>query len=125
MVLIDYIYWHYTVAPSRILFLLHNYLIATWHRFLIGTHAKTLLSPWHRARPSDVGGARTFGDKIGNAIVDFYIRIIAAIIRLVIILIGLLAEVILIAVFMVLLVVWLLWPAIFVFLISKGLVLIQ
>ncbi len=125
MILIDYIYWHYAVAPSRILGLLYNYLVGTWHRFLIGTHFKTLLSPWHRARPSDVSGARTFGDKIGNVIVDFYIRIIAAVIRLIIILIGLTAELILMIAFVALLVVWLLWPAIFIFWVSKGLVLVQ
>lgn len=125
MLIWDYLHWHYAIAPARILGLLHDYLIGTWHRFLIGTHCKTLLSPWHRARPSDVGGARTFGDKIVNAIIDFYIRIIAASIRLIIILIGLVAELIVMIAFIVLLAVWLLWPAVFVFWVGQGLALLQ
>ena len=119
MVVLDYIYWHYGIAPAKIFGLLHNYLIATWHRFLIGTHAKTMLSPWHRTRPSDVGTTQTFEDKIANAIVDFYIRIVAAFIRLIIIVIGLMAEFILIIVFLTLLIVWFLWPVVlFLFLIN-------
>lgn len=124
MFILGYINWHYTIAPARILGLLRNYLISTWHRFLIGMHFKTLFAPWHRAKPSDIGGALTFADKFGNAIVDFYIRIIAAIIRLVIILIGLITETILAVAFIMLLAVWLLWPVIFVFLIMRGLALI-
>lgn len=123
MALIDYIYWHYIIAPAGILGLLKNFLIGTWHKFLIPTHFKTLLAPWHRAKPSDVGGAQTFGDKIGNTIVDFYIRIIAAFVRLVIILIGLVAELVLIIAFIILLAIWLLWPILFVFWVGKGLVL--
>lgn len=121
MLLLDYAYWHYGVAPSRILKLLRNYLIATWHRFLIGTHARTLFAPWHRARPSDVGRPQTFGEKIGNAVVDFYIRIVAAIIRLVIIIFGLLTEALLAVAFILLLAIWLLWPAILFVFITNGL----
>lgn len=120
MILIDYIYWHYVIAPLCILGLLRNYLAGTWHRFLIGTHFENLLAPWHRARPSDVGTTRSFGDKIANAIADFYIRIIAAIIRLVIILIGLLAEAVIAIAFITLTVVWLLWPVILVSFIVSG-----
>jgi len=124
MVLIDYLYWHYAIAPAGILGLLRNYLLGTWHRFLIGTHARTLLAPWHRARPSDIDNAGTFGDKITNSIVDFYIRIIAAIVRLIIILIGLLVEVIVAILFFALLIAWLLWPLILILLLTKGLALI-
>ena len=124
MALIEYIYWHYGIAPAGILELLKNYLIGTWHRFLIGTHFKTLLSPWHRARPSDTGTAQNFGDKILNGIVDFYITIAAAVIRLLIILIGLAAEVIIIIVFLVLFIGWLLWPVIFIWSVNKGLAMV-
>ena len=121
--LINYIYWHYTIAPARILGLLRNYLMGIWHRFLIPTHFKTLLSPWHRSNPSDAGGPRNFGDKIMNGVIDFYIRIIAAFVRLTIILIGLFAELVVIIVFVVLLIVWLVWPIVFVYLVSNGLAL--
>lgn len=124
MIFVDYVVWHYTVAPGAILGLLHNYLVGTWHRFLISTHFKTLLAPWHRTRPSDFGKAQGFGDKIMNGVVDLYVRILAAIVRLVIILIGLIVEVVIIAAFIALLVIWLLWPVIFIWALSLGLPLI-
>lgn len=121
MLLTDYIYWHYVIAPAGILGLLKNFLLGVWHKFLIATHFKTLLAPWHRVQPSGIGTTRTFGDKIINGVIDFYIRIIAAIIRLVIILAGLFVGLIIIAGFFILLVVWLLWPAVFIFWVGKGL----
>ena len=120
MLLIDYIYWHYAIAPIGILGLLRNYTLGTWHKFLIATHFRTLLAPWHRAQPSGLRTATTFGDKVLNAIVYFYIRIIAAVIRLIIILTGLVFELVIIAAFAALFIVWLLWPVIFVYLIIKG-----
>lgn len=121
MLLTDYISWHYSVALSGILGLLRNYLIGTWHRFMIGQHFKTLFSPWHRSRVSNIGATLTFGDRISNAVVDFYIRILAAVIRLSIILTGLVTEAILIVAFAALFIIWLLWPAIFIFSLIKGL----
>lgn len=121
MILIDYFNWHYTVAPEAILKLSHNYLVGTWHHFLISTHFRTLLSPWHRTRPSDIGKAQNIGDKIMNRVIDFYVRILAAIVRLTIIIIGLIAEVVIIAAFVALLVVWILWPVILLWSIGNGL----
>lgn len=124
MLLIDYIYWHYAIAPLGILGLLRNYMLGVWHKFLIATHFRTLLAPWHRAKPSEFGTTKTFGDKIINAVVDFYIRIIAAVIRLAIILLGLFTELIVIIAFVILLIVWLLWPVILFFWVGRGLGLI-
>lgn len=124
MILTDYIYWHYAVAPMSILGLLRNYLTGAWHRFLVSTHFKTLFAPWHRANPSDVGAAHSLDDRVLNSIVDFYIRIIAAIVRLVIILTGLIFEVILMFAFMALFIVWLLWPVVLIVLILRGFALI-
>lgn len=125
MLAIDYFYWHYSIALAGILGVLRNYLIGTWHRFLIARHFRTLFSPWHRTKPSDVGRPQNIGDKIMNGVIDFYIRIIAAIVRLAIILIGLAAEAVLTVIFIGLLVVWLLWPVIFVWSIARGLILIS
>ena len=124
MLLIDYLYWHYSFAPISILGLFRNYMVGTWHKFLIATHFKTLLAPWHRAKPSEFGTTTTIGGKILNIIADFYIRIIAAIIRLIIILLGLFVELIVIIAFVALFIAWLLWPVIFIWSVSKGLSLI-
>ncbi len=119
--MVEYIYWHYGVASIGILSLLRNYLIGTWHKFLISTHFKNLLAPWHRANPSDVGKSQNIGDHIINAVIDFYIRIVAALVRLTIILTGLLVELLIIFAFLTLFVVWLLWPVILVYLVVQGL----
>jgi hypothetical protein len=124
MIFTDYIYWHYGIAPLGILGLLRNYLIGIWHKFLIANHFKTLLAPWHRAKPSEFETTKNLSDKIVDAIIDFYIRIIAALVRLFIILLGLFAELVAIIVFILLLIIWLLWPIIFVKLVSQGLVLV-
>jgi hypothetical protein len=124
MILADYIYWHYGIAPLGILELLKNYLIGIWHKFLIATHFKTLLAPWHRTKPSEIETAKKLGDKILDFIIDFYIRIIAVLVRLSIILLGLFTEFMAIIVFIFLFIFWLLWPVIFVILVGQGLALI-
>jgi hypothetical protein len=123
MILADYIYWHYRIAPLGILKLLKNYLIGIWHKFLIATHFKTLLAPWHRTKPSEIEATKNLGNKILDIIIDFYIRIIAALVRLSIILLGIFTELMAIIVFILLFIFWLLWPIIFVKLVSQGLAL--
>ena len=108
----NYLYWHYSIAPQGILGLLRNYSIGVWHEFLISRHFKTLFSAWHRAQPSDIGGKKGIGDKIMDVVINFYIRILAAIVRLSIIISGLIYEAILYIVFLILYALWLIWPLI-------------
>lgn len=122
IIFLEYFYWHFTIAPFEILKIMNNYQIAFWHKFLIVQHFRTLFSPWHRQNPSEFGTrARTFVDKILDVLVDVYIRLIAACIRLVIILTGLVAQVLIFLGFIVLFVLWLGWPVISIYLIIKGL----
>ncbi len=94
---------------------------ARWHQFLITQHFKTLFSPWHRQNPSDFGPKqRVFTDKILDAITDVYIRLIAAGIRMTIILAGLIVELLTLIFFLILFVVWLAWPVLAVYSIIKG-----
>ncbi len=120
----DYLRWHYGEALGAILTIQKNYVIAIWHRFLISQHFRTLFSPWHRRQPSDFGKASTLSGKLLDGIVDFYIRILAAIIRLSIIVTGLLWAGIVFVSFWFLFIFWLLWPVIFILILFKGLSLI-
>ena len=121
-IFLEYFYWHFAVAPFEILRIMQNYLKANWHRFLIVQHFRTLFSPWHRQNPSDFGTKnKNFTDKILDFIVDIYIRLIAAVIRSVIILTGFLVELLTIFAFLILFVVWLVWPAIAIYSIMEGL----
>lgn len=120
-IFLEYFYWHFTIAPFEILKIMRNYLIANWHRFLIVQHFKTLFAPWHRQNPSDFGKrSKTFSDNFIDAIVDFYIRLIAAGIRLIIITTGLIVNFLILIFFMFVFVVWLSWPITSIYLIGMG-----
>ena len=122
----DYFYWHYAIAPLEILKIMASYLKAAHHQFLIVQHFRTLLAPWHRQNPSDFGPKeRTLTDKIIDPIVDLYIRLIAAVIRLTIIIAGLVWQLVLLIAFLILFVTWLAWPLISIYLVIKGLTLVQ
>ena len=100
---------------------MQNYLKSNLHRFLIVQHLRTLFAPWHRQNPSDFGSKnKTFGDKIMDRVADLYIRLIAAFIRLMIVSAGLIWQLVLLVFFLILFVVWLVWPAIAIYLVIKG-----
>lgn len=121
-IFLEYFYWHYTIAPFEILRIMKNYLKASRHQFLLVQHFKTLFAPWHRQNPSDFGPKnKAFTDKILDSLVDIYIRLIAACIRLVIIIAGLLWQAVLFVFFILLFVAWLAWPAIAIYSVAKGL----
>lgn len=121
-IFLEYFYWHFAIAPFEILKMMKNYMKAARHQFLITQHLRTLFAPWHRQNPSDFGKKnRTLGDKILDSLVDFYIRLIAAGVRLTIIIMGLLWQLALFILFILLFVFWLSWPVIAVYMIINGL----
>lgn len=112
MIAIKYLSWHFFVAPKNILQIAANYAKAVWHQFLIPQHSRSLFAPWHRRKPSDFAHSPGLGGRAIDAIIDFYIRIIAAGIRLSIIALGLMVEVATLCLFVLLFFVWVLWPLI-------------
>lgn len=118
---VDYLLWHYGQALKGILNLQENYTTGTWHRFLIAQHMRNLFAPWHRL---DVGKSQGIGDKLLNAIAGFYFRILAAFIRLSIVVAGLIWVAVEYIFFILLLILWLLWPLIALIFLIRGLVLI-
>lgn len=124
-IFLDYFYWHYTVAPFGILKIMRNYQIATGHKFLINKHLETLFDPWHRRNPSDLSSReQNFFYKIFDKLIDLYIRLIAAGIRMAIIAAGITGQLILLVVFLILLIIWLGWPVIALYSIKRGLTLL-
>lgn len=120
MLILEYIFWHYTTAPLEILKLFKTYSIATWHKFLIWGHMKTLFSPWHRMRVQFMLPPQSFADRISNIITDIFIRLIAGMIRSTIIVFGLFAQGAVLAFFAGLFIVWLAWPAVVLFSLGRG-----
>jgi len=124
MLITEYFIWHYSIAPPAIWVIFGNYAKATWHRFLIGRHFKTLLAPWHRRQPSDMGERNGIGSKMLDAISDFYIRILAAFIRLTLIILGLIFIALVFVIFASLFFIWILWPLIAGYFVIKGIALV-
>lgn len=122
--IIDYFIWHYTVAPIKIVYLLQNYSSAIWHRFFIVTHLRTLFSPWHRLRSKYIFSSQKFTDKLGNFIFEIFIRLLAASVRLCIIITGLLTQTLLFILFLIIFACWIFWPMLVFIFLGKGLVLI-
>lgn len=120
MLVIEYLWWHYTTAPKEILILFKNYSIATWHKFLIWGHLKTLFSPWHRMQVQLMLPAKGFADRISNIVTDIFIRLIAAMIRMCIIIIGLAAQGAVLIFFVALLLLWVFWPFAVLAFVGKG-----
>ena len=126
IIFIKYVYWHFTIAPREILVIMGNYTKANWHKFLIGQHFKTLFAPWHRQDPSQIGKKPSeISDIILNKIVDVYIRLVAAVIRLSVIVAGLFIEVLIFTGFLLLLAVWIIWPLVAILAVVKGLSMIM
>ncbi len=126
MIFLDYFYWHYIVAPFEILRIMTNYFKSIWHQFLITQHLKTLFSQWRRQNPADVGKKSVsltdkILDSIMDVVIDFFLRIVAAIIRLSIITTGLLTEVLIAVGFFLILLIWLAWPLISIYFVYLGL----
>jgi hypothetical protein len=122
LIFIDYIAWYFLVAPRDIASIAGNYIRSSWVAFMIPGHLKTLFSPWHRRDPSQLldVNERTMVDKVLYVIADFYIRLIAAALRSVIIVTGLLWQILLSCFFFTLIVAWLIWPVIAIILFIKG-----
>lgn len=100
-------------------------MISNWYHFLIVQHLKTFFAPWHRQNPSDIRKKnRTFSDRIVGGIIDLYIRIIAAFVRLVVIIIGLITYLATAVVFVLLFIIWFVWPILSLLLIIRGLLII-
>lgn len=111
------------MAPGKILALMRNYLIGTWHYFAIKQHSRTLFYPWRRQLFEYEEGAEMIGviaNKIVSKIADLYLRLFAAVIRLTIILIGLMIELLILIGFTVFLFIWILWPVVLLISLAKG-----
>jgi hypothetical protein len=124
MLILDYFWWHYVVATVNILRIFRNYFVAAGNKFLIWQHARTLFSPWHRMQAKYMFPAQGFSDRIGNFFFEIFIRFVAAFLRLVIIIFGLLTQAAVIIIFAIILFVWIAWPFLVVIYVGKGLGLI-
>lgn len=127
MLFFEYFFWHYSIALKDIAEISRNYLRATWFRFGVVFHLRTLFYPWRRQLVDDEpqeGLIMNLLMKVVTWFVDLYFRLIAALVRFSVVLTGLFACAFIILVFTVVFIVWLLWPLIFIIAMSKGIALL-
>lgn len=113
-----YIAWHYTLAFADIWRISGNYLWFVRNFFSLGLLARTLFSPWKRL--TERHGRGTGESWFGAVIINTIMRLVGFLARSFTILVGfaaLLATVFAIAVFVLL---WLILPAVVIFLFLAG-----
>ena len=118
----DYFLWHYTRAFAGILTLWTNLMWFLIHFFSIPVLLKTLFSPLKRVKEEYKGG--NVEDYLGAFVVNVMTRVIGALIRIPIILIGLISMFVLCIGLFLFLTFWLVAPAALVFLFILGLAMI-
>ena len=110
-IFLKWLFWHFIEAPKNIILGWKNFLKFNFYYFSIKDLLKSLLSPW-RADVGDYGrgfdAKRYFETFLGNMIS----RVLGAIVRIVIIAIGLLAEICIFFVGLFVLIIWICLPAI-------------
>lgn len=115
----DYFLWHYGKAFRDILAVWINLFWFVIHFFSIPLLFKTLLAPWRRVK-EDLH-QRSIEDFFGAVVVNTVTRIVGALVRLLIIAVGLCALFFLLAGLFFFLIFWLLAPAVVGFFFILGL----
>ncbi len=123
----EYLAWHYGSGLRGLVRIAKNYCIAHWYRFGIGFHLRTLFYPWRRQYAEDekTDGVlmRVVMWAVGK-IVDLYFRLVAAVVRLTVVLVGLVYVSLTACFFTIAILAWLLWPAVAVGSITLGVTLL-
>lgn len=118
----DYFRWHYTAALTEMFHLWLNFLWFTIHFFSLPQLARSLFAPWKRMTEGR-GNAWSFEDLASFVIINFISRLIGALLRTIIIVLGLIALILMITVGVVVYVFWILAPALLLILIASGIAL--
>ena len=127
LIFVSYIIWHYTIALKDIIKITRNFLIGTWHKFAISIHFRTLFTAWKRQdlpKEKQDNPFAQLGENILDAIINGYLRILAAIIRLSIIISGLVVELFIGVSFVLIMFIWIFWPVIIVAWMIRGITLL-
>ncbi|MBI2029778.1 ATP-dependent Clp protease ATP-binding subunit [Candidatus Gottesmanbacteria bacterium] len=95
MNLFSYIYWHFAEAPFGIIKLTSNFLVCTEHLFSISILLKTIFAPFRRVT-FDQGPGFSFSKYFEVVLSNLISRILGAIIRTVVIAIGIICQLVVI-----------------------------
>lgn len=115
-----YFYWHYTRALLDIISIWRNLVWFVWNYFSISLLFRTLFSPWRRLGEQRKG----FFDPV-FLVIDIFMRIFGAIIRSIMIFIGLLFVSLFIIMGPIFFIIWIALPVIVFSLLSFGIMVLM
>jgi len=101
----EYLFWHFVKVPKDILMAFRNFLLFNFNYFSVFFLLKTLFAPWRKYKKS-YGRGFDFKRYFETFIFNLTSRILGAIVRLIIILIGLIFEVFIFATGIIALLTW-------------------
>jgi hypothetical protein len=114
----SYIHWHYTTAITQFFSIWKNYIWFFYHFFSIVELARTLFLPWRRlSEEKKATSLEELGEKI---VVNILMRVIGALVRFVMIVLGVLFLLITGVLGSILFVVWVLLPVLVILLPLMG-----
>ena len=87
----EYLFWHFVKVPKDILMAFRNFLLFNFNYFSVFFLLKTLFAPWRKYKES-YGRGFDFKRYFETFTFNLASRILGAIVRLIIILIGLIIE---------------------------------
>jgi len=111
LVFFKYIYWHYTAAIPTLVSHIGNAVSFLWQFFSIPQLLRTLFSPWHRLHESYKKGF-DIKDAISTFIINTLMRAVGAVVRLVIVCVGIVIMVAAGVAGSTAIILWLLFPAV-------------
>lgn len=115
-----YFWWHYTTGIKDFWGVASNLIIFVYNFFSINVLAGSLFSPWRRLGEEYTGGF-DLAELLSVWTINFLMRIVGAIFRSILIIIGLLFLVLSLVISVVSFIAWLLWPFLILGLIVVGL----
>ncbi len=120
LIIYDYFVWHYTRAWREIGGVWRNYLWFVVHFFSIPQLMRSWFAPFKRVTEGR-GNTWNFEDLAGFVVINILSRVIGAIVRTVLILIGLVALLVTFCVGMLIYITWILLPVIIIGLVGGSL----
>ena len=120
----DYLSWHYTRAYSDIFHIWRNLTYFIFHFFSIPILLRTLFSPWKRVVAERETRGFDLKDYLSTKLVNLIMSLVGAVMRLVLIAIGLVCTGVVVVGGLIFFVLWSILPLVVLSLISAGITLI-
>jgi len=121
--LVNYFVWHYSLAVFNLLNLSKKFLFLVEDFFSMGLLFRTFFSPWRRLSEKKKPGL-DLGNIFSVMVVNSLMRVVGVLFRSIVLFFGFLSVFFSLVFIILVFIIWLLWPAIIIFLFLYGIFLI-